>query len=119
MLTPMSTDPSSAVPNPDPGGSANGAAEPDWTDQVADLIVDTVDKIRSRTTGPIQNVVRASVYGLVALIVVIPILIAFFAGLVRFLNYIIPGDVWIAYLTIAVGMWLIGWFVWSRRKPTD
>ena len=107
------SDPSAAFTSP----ADDSANEPDWTDQVTDLVVDTVDSIRSKTTGPIQNAVRASVYGLVALIVLIPILIAFFAGLVKFLNWAVPGDVWISYLIIATVMWLAGWFMWTRRRP--
>lgn len=95
----------------------NGEAGPDWTDQVADLVVDTVDKIRSKTTGPVQNVLQAAAYALVALIVAIPMAVVFFVGAIRFIDWAIPGDVWIAYLILAVILWAIGWFLWSRRKP--
>jgi hypothetical protein len=60
---------------------------------VTELIVDTVDKVRARTTGPVLNVAHASVYGIVAAIVAVPVLVAMLAGLVRFLDWIVPGDV--------------------------
>jgi hypothetical protein len=78
--------------------------------------VETVDKVRARTTGPVLNVAHAAVYGIVAAIVAIPVLVALLAGLVRFLDWIVPGDVWVAYLIIAVGMWLLGAILWSRRE---
>lgn len=115
--------PGSGEPSPQPDGptapsapSATGApAEPDWTDQVTDLVVDTVDKVRSRTTGPVLNVAHAIVYAIVATIIVLPIVVAFFAGLVKGLNWLIPGGVWIVYLIIAAMLWLIGWVLWMQR----
>ncbi len=113
--------PGSGAPGPpadDPSSSAApapNAHEPDWTDQVTDLVVDTVDKVRSRTTGPVLNVAHASVYGIVAAIILLPIVVAFFAGLVKGLNWLIPGDVWIVYLIIAFAMWIPGWILWRRR----
>jgi hypothetical protein len=37
-----------AEPNPTAAGTAD-RNEPDWTDQVTDLIVDSVDKVRARS----------------------------------------------------------------------
>lgn len=92
-----------------------GESDPDWTDQVTDLVVDTVDKVRSRTTGPVLGIARGSVYGIVAAIIAIPIVIAFFAGLIRGLDWLIPGPVWIVYVIIAAMLWLAGWILWLRR----
>jgi hypothetical protein len=91
----------------------------DWTDQVTELIVDTVDKVRARTTGPVLNVAHAAVYGIVAAIVAVPVLVAVLAGLVRFLDWVVPGDVWVAYLIIAVLMWIAGAVLWSTRERGD
>jgi hypothetical protein len=107
----------SAASDRSTGPATTDQAGSDWTDQVADLVVDTVDKIRSKTTGPIQNVLQAVAYVLIALIVAIPMAIAFFAGTIRLLDWAIPGDVWIAYSILAVILWLVGLILWSRRKP--
>ena len=93
-------------------------SEADWTDQVTELIVDSVDKVRARTTGPVLNVAHAAVYGIVALILAIPVLVALTAGLVRFLDWLAP-DVWVAYLIIAAAMWLAGAVLWSLRERGD
>jgi hypothetical protein len=103
-------------PTPPAAPAGPGAAGPDWTDQVADLVVDSVDKVRARTTGPVLNVAHAAVYGIVAAIIALPVVIAVLAGLVKLLNWVVPGDVWIAYLIVAAMMWLGGWVVWSRRE---
>jgi hypothetical protein len=100
-------------------GAPLGEDSAEWTDQVTELIVDTVDKVRARTTGPVLNVAHASVYGIVAAIVAVPVLVAMLAGLVRFLDWIVPGDVWVAYLIIAVLMWIAGAVLWSMRERGD
>lgn len=104
-----------SIPGASQPSAAPGPAEPDWTDQVADLVVDSVDKVRARTTGPVLNVAHAAVYGVVAAIIAVPVVIALLAGLVKLLNWIVPGDVWIAYLIVAALMWVVGWVLWSRR----
>ena len=52
-----------------------------------------------------------------ALLILTPILVLFFAGAVRLLNWAIPGDVWIAYAIMGVLLLLLGAFLWSRRAP--
>lgn len=108
--------PGAAAP-PQAGGAGNH--EPDWTDQVTDLVVETVDKVRDRTTGPVLNVAHASVYGLVAAVVVVPVLIALFVGLFRLLNWAVPGDVWISYAIVAGLMLVSGWVLWSKRERPE
>jgi hypothetical protein len=117
---------SAAGPTPPgrPPGLTGGAPQEsddaaDWTDQVTELIVDTVDKVRARTTGPVLDVAHAAVYAIVAAIVAVPVLVAVLAGLVRFLDWVVPGDVWVAYLIIAVLMWIAGAVLWSSRERGD
>jgi len=90
--------------------------EADWTDQVTDLIVDSVDKVRDRTTGPVLEYSRISVHALVALILLLPIGVLFLVGLVRLLNWAIPGDVWIVYAGLGTLFLLVGVVLWSRRS---
>lgn len=90
---------------------------PDWTQQVTDLIVDTVDKVRSRTTGPILEVARGLVLALVAMVLVIPVMALLFVFLVRLLNWAIPGDVWIVYCGLGIIFVLIGVVLWRLRTP--
>lgn len=91
----------------------------DWTDQVTDLIVDSVDKVRARTTGPVLNVAHAAVYGVVAAIVAIPVIVVLMAGFIRFLNWLVPGDIWITYMIVAALMWACGAILWSMREGGD
>lgn len=106
---------------PPPGAPSNGAGPlgrsdgPDWTDQVTDLIVDSIDKVRARTTGPVLEGAKGLVFAVVALIIVIPVTILVLAGLVRLLSYWLPGGVWAAYTVLAVVFLLVGALLWRRR----
>ena len=93
--------------------SRPAAGNGDWTDQVTDLIVDTVDKVRSRTTGPILEVSKGMVYAIVALILALPIVVIFMVGLVRLLTIFIPA--WATYLLFGIIFVLIGVVLWSKR----
>ena len=113
---PSATASSSPSAGTSPSGQA-AAAPADWADQVTDLIVDTVDKVRERTTGPVLEISKGIVHAFVALLILTPLLVLFFAGAVRLLNWAIPGDVWIAYAIMGVLLLLLGAFLWSRRAP--
>ena len=93
------------------------SADPDWTDQVTDLIVDSVDKVRARTTGPILQGAKGAVYAIVAMVLTLPVMVLGLIGVVRGLNYVIPGDVWITYAVLGIIFLLAGVLLWSRRKP--
>ena len=93
--------------------SRPAAGNGDWTDQVTDLIVDTVDKVRSRTTGPILEVSKGMVYAIVALILALPIVVLFLVGLVRVLTIFIPA--WATYLIFGIIFVLVGGVLWSKR----
>jgi hypothetical protein len=90
--------------------------EPDWTDQVTDLIVDSVDMVRARTTGPLLDVSRAAVLALVAVIVFVPVLVIVVVGLTRFLHWLLPGGIWVSYLVMGALFVLLGALLWSRRR---
>ena len=112
------SDASSPAPAPVPAIATDDAAEgepgPDWTDQVADLVVDTVDKARQKTTGPILTGARVIVYGIVALIVAVAIgVMAVILG-GRLLEYL-PGPLWVAYTGLGALLVVVGLVLWSRR----
>lgn len=109
------SSPVAATPKPDLAGPARtgGGGDGDWTDQVTDLIVDTIDKVRSHTTGPILEVSKGMVYAIVAFVLMVPIALLAVIGLVRFVTIWVPA--WAAYLGFGVVFVLIGTLLWSRR----
>ena len=121
---PDSSIPPAAAPGTSVPGTASPAAsapratnEPDWTDQVTDLIVDTVDKVRDSTTGKILQASRVSVHAVVALLLLLPIAVLALVGLVRLITYWV-GEVWITYTILGTLFVLIGVVLWSRRRPS-
>lgn len=129
------SDTSASSPPPAPGASVadhgpaapgapavppttNGATGPDWTDQVTGLVVDSVDKVRSRTTGPIVEYSRASVHAIVALILALPLFVLAVVLAVRVLTYFVFRHVWITNAVLGTLLVLIGVVLWSKRSPS-
>lgn len=98
--------------------ASSSRTEPDWTDQVTDLIVDVVDRVHDKATGPLLQASRVLVYGAVAFIVGFFLLVALIIMSVRLLD-LLPGDLWIAYAWAGAVLTLAGMFSWSKRRaPT-
>jgi hypothetical protein len=91
-------------------------AEPDWAAQTADQIEKVVVSIRSKTADPLDRIVRVVVYGLVAGVLGIAIIVLLAAALVRAVDVAIPGEVWSAHLAIGGIFTLAGLFLWARRR---
>lgn len=111
------TEPSSSAPvGGSPAGPAThrgGSAGSDWTDQVTELIVEKVDKVRSHTTGPILEISKGMVYAVVAFLLALPIALLAVIGLVRLITIWVP--VWATYLGFGIIFVLIGVVLWSKR----
>ena len=93
-----------AAPTPTPRSTnaAHSVIPAEWPAQAADTIVDTIAKVRDRTTKPALTAARGLVYGLVAAVIGS---VAFFLLLVIIVrvwaNYV-PGHVWVIYAIFAV-----------------
>ncbi|MGB3411681.1 MAG: hypothetical protein WBA45_10820 [Microthrixaceae bacterium] len=110
------TDGSSSTSSPRSTVGGTGAqGEADWTEQVTNLVVDTVDTVRKRTTGPILHYSRASVNAVVAVLLALPVALLMVIGAVRLLAWAL-GQVWIAYTIVGTILVLMGVVLWSRRS---
>jgi len=90
------------------------AHEPDWTDQVTDLVVDVVDRVHDSTTGPLLSLAKSAVVGVVAAIVAVAALVLLTLLSVRALD-LFPGRIWTPYLALGVLLTAAGLFCWSKR----
>ena len=88
---------------------------PDWSAQITDRFVETVDRVREATTGPVLKVARGIVYGFVIAVTGVMLLVLIIVALVRVLDIVIPGDVWSAYLALGLVSCLAGAVAWRRR----
>ncbi len=109
---------STSTPAPGAAGVSDLLGD-DWPAQTADTIERFVGTVRSKTTEPVERVVRAVVYGLLAAVLGIVALVILAVAAVRFVNAYLPGDVWAAHLLIGVVFSLAGLFLWSRRRSSD
>jgi hypothetical protein len=108
---------------PAPGSrptSASGIIPAEWPAQAADAIVDTISKVRDKTTRPIVIAARGLVYGVLALIIGTVAVILLLVGITRFLtNWM---EVWVVYTALAV-LFSIGGAVLLRKansvRPAD
>ena len=92
----------------------NGS-EPDWAEQLLDMVDRAIALVRSRTTDPLLRIVRAVVFGLMALGVAIVALLVTVIGGVRLLDAYLPGDVWSAHLLLGGIFVTAGLLCWKRR----
>ena len=92
----------------------------DWPTQTADTIERFVGTIRSKTTEPVERIVRTLVYGIIAAVLGVAALVLLVVALVRLLDVLVPGEVWSAYLILGVIFVLAGLLLWSKRaSKTD
>lgn len=95
-----------ALPTPGPGPS-NSMIPAEWPAQAADTIVETIGKVRDKTTKPAIVAARALVYGLLAALVGLAAFALFLIMAVRLLDYL-PGNIWTVYAAFAVVFSLFG-----------
>ena len=88
----------------------------DWPATTADTIERFVGTVRSKTTEPVERIVRAVVYGLLAAVLGIVALVLLAIAAVRFVDAYLPGEVWAAHLLIGALFTIAGLFLWSRRR---
>jgi hypothetical protein len=94
--------------------------QPDWAKETADRIESVVVSIRSKTSDPLERVVRVVVYGLLAAVLGIAALVLFSVALVRAVDVWVPGEVWSAHVIVGGIFTLAGLFAWSKRRtPAD
>lgn len=99
--------------------AAPPVAEPDggWPAQAADKIVDVVDQVRSKTTGPALTAARVLVYGLIIAVLGVVVGVLFIIFAVRLLDELLPSGVWLPYLVLGLLFCVAGAVVFRRRKP--
>lgn len=110
-----------AAPTPAPHRtpSPGGMIPSEWPAQAADTIVDTIAKVRDRTTKPAIVAARGLVYGLMAGVVGIIAFVLLLILIVRLWANYVPGHVWVIYaIFFAVFSGLGLWMLRRANAPT-
>lgn len=110
-----------AAPSPDPrpSGPAGGIIPQEWPAQAADTIVDTIAKVRDRTTKPAIIAARGLVYGLLASIIGTVAFVLLLVLIVRLWANYVPGHVWVIYAIFAVVFSMAGSMAWKKANATE
>ncbi|MFM8652933.1 MAG: hypothetical protein ACKOQT_09045 [Acidimicrobiaceae bacterium] len=97
---------------------SNPFTDPKWAKKTVDAIDRWVDFISDKTTRPIANLVRLVVFGVIAVVATITIIVLALIGISRALNELLDiwltrqDAVWISYFIlsfvfVAIGAWLM------------
>ena len=94
----------------------------DWPAQLSDRIESVVGSVRDKTTVPAMTAARAVVYGVLAAVLGITLLILLVIGVIRLADAYVPVHpigrrVWIVDAVVAAIFLGTGTFAWRRRRP--
>ncbi len=103
-------------------GRHHSAENSDWVTQATKTITGFVDGLHDTAVVPLTTIVRAVVFGVLALIVAVGALVLFSVGLLRltdvYLDYIpnTPENVWFSYVVTGGLFVAASLFFWAKRK---
>lgn len=92
----------------------------DWPEQATTTIVDLVDQVRAKTTGPAITVARGIVFGLIVGVLGIVAVVLLLIFLVRLTTDLLElawdgAGVWLTYLLYGVIFVVVGAILFARR----
>lgn len=105
--------------------AGNPLTDPNWASDFTETIIDTVDKVRNRTTKPIVMVARGLVFGLLSTFLGLMALVLLLVGLSRALINLLewPFDhdsaVWITHIVLGSLLCLAGAIFMVRRQSKE
>lgn len=92
----------------------------EWPAQAADAIVDTIAKVRDRTTRPAIIAARGIVYGLLAGVMGLVAVILLITAIVRIWDVYVPRPIWVLYALFAIGFSVGGAVLLKKANaPSD
>ena len=103
---------------------SNPFTDPRWAKKTVEAIDRWVDFISDKTTRPIANLVRLFVFGVIAVVATITIIVLALIGISRALNELLDiwltrqNAVWISYFILSFVFVAIGAWLMRRRYPS-
>ncbi len=104
---------------------SNPFTDPQWASRTVDAIDRIVAFVRDRTTRPAVAIVRGLIFGSMAIVGVIFVLIVFVIGGIRGLHSLLDiwwsrdTAVWATYFMIGAVFCVAGMLLMRRRHPQD
>jgi hypothetical protein len=105
--------------------AGNPLTDPNWASDFTETIIDTVDKVRDRTTKPIVMVARGLVFGLLStflgLMALVLLLVGISRGLINLLEWPFDHDsaVWISHIVLGSLLCSVGAIFMVRRQSKE
>jgi hypothetical protein len=96
--------------------TAKVTSDRDWAAETTDRIDALVDKVRSKTTTPVERITRVLVYGLLCGLLGAVALVLVIIASIRALDEAIPGEVWPAHLIVGGIFIVAGLLLWRKRS---
>jgi hypothetical protein len=98
------------------------AAREDWAVQAADTIERVVTGIGDKTTRPLTAIAAAVVFGIVAAVAGLALVLLVAVAISRALISYLPIEpharaVWVSHASLGGIFTLFGLFVWRKRRP--
>ena len=103
---------------------SNPFTDPKWARKTVASIDRWVEFVSDKTTRPIANLVRLIVFGLIALVAAITIIVLALVGISRGLNDLLDvwmsrdNAVWVSYFISSFIFVVIGTWLMRKRYPT-
>jgi len=90
----------------------------DWPEKAVGAVDLVVDTIHDKALRPILLAARAIVFGLIAAVVLLVLIVLVSVALIRLLTvYAFNGHVWISYAVVGGLFCLGGLLAWTKRAP--
>ena len=104
-----------------PGSATPGGAG--WAGELSERVIDTVARVRSRTTVKVVTGLRLLVYGFAVIVSLVTAAVLATLGVVRIWDAYVPVHplgrrVWLGYVVIGGALFLVGALVMSRRRAS-
>ena len=105
--------------------AGNPLTDPNWATEFTQTIVESIDKVRNRTTKPIVMIARGLVFGLLiaflGVMALVLLLVGLSRGLINLLEW--PFDhnsaVWISHLILGSLLVLLGAILMIKRQRKE
>ena len=105
--------------------AGNPLTDPNWATEFTQTIVESIDKVRNRTTKPIVMIARGLVFGLLiaflGVMALVLLLVGLSRGLINLLEWPFDHDsaVWISHLIVGSLLVLLGAILMIKRQRKE
>ena len=87
----------------------------DWSEDVASKIVEFINKLKIRLTGPFKPTAKLLAYLPFIVLALVTLIVLLTIGIFRLVDVYLPQDTWLAHFILSAFYILIGTILWRKR----